>query len=1475
MQDINLRITVDSSGAVSSVNNVGMALEKFTSRAQRADGKLREFEKGLGSFRRAILGVQSAILGFGLMDLVRDLVRVNAEFERVRFSLLAGHDSMAAANADFAWLRKEAIKLGMPLNKVGLEFAKLAAASKQTALQGQPVRDIFSSVGKASIAMGLDVSTTQRVFMALTQMLSKGRVQAEEARQQFGEHLPGGFKALAVAAGFDAVTSLGKFQDALKKGQVDAVAMLTKLPKVLDEMFGPAFEAALVSSPMVAINQFKALMANVAYTVGQSGGFMQEFVGMIRDMSDAVTTESGQREIERLANSLGFLMGVVRQAAKFIVTHIHEVTAAFTGLTAASIIVGLRGLVGWMGKLAGASSLSAALTNPWILLAVAVGAAVTALLMFSDNMLNIEGTNARVVDWLVSGLQIIGGELNKIGQRIMAMLAGPIATLMPFLNAVGVAFFNTFTALAQSLKATFDQVKASLEPTIKWIEGALGGIDFATFAKKTLVVIANVLLGLVNMIGPTVQLIVDLLRIGMEAIAPIITPIANFIVTLFDIMVDAMRRMMGLTPDTSAWDVLKGAISATWDVVSVVVGAVVGLVAFIANIAGPIIDVISNVVRGLYDAVAGVITAVVGLFTDANKDMSNTSGKTTKKTGIDWIHVADIIVGSILTVIRIMGMMARALLSFGALAIEVGGRVGEVFLALGQAILGVMTWDMDKIKDAGKEMAQAFTRPLRTDGAAAIDALASDARAISSGADFHTVSDAVGTGSQAAAATEAFDARVAPGFSQIGAMSFVTGQPALNVAAEKAGRGAGNAYLNGLMAEWQFSASSRTIDAAAKRAALKAAQDDLAAKQGAAWAAENAGVDRSVRPEQTTSGAARSHHAKTPAQKAQDQINDLLASQATDNALSIQIALHPYLDDNAIKAVESAQDALRKAGYEFSYAEAQAQGGMPKLLADTAYSASLANQQLQEYKKMQEEIGKNMQAIDAMQEQVNLSRDLTISSNELSDTLAAQQQLRSSGSRMTVQEATSLDALGKAIHPVEYALVQSTKAQAGWNREAKAAAEIAKDLRGFQQTRDDMLALASAQATGETAMIKATATIAAQHAVMDKFGDDVFDSSRLLDANTQALYDNAYAMSILGGNANSAAAAIKNINDAYLQMTDPAAAAQQKALDSAAGQRSILDGYLAQAGQKRDAAVSDALGGDPSQIDATIQRAIADYNQAKAIYNQAVGQLNALTTEEIRANSNDFSDAAHTAWTKFAKDAQAIGGQIQATFTKAFDGMTDALTQFVMTGKMDFASLALSVIQDITRMIIKWLIWMAIKTAANFMGIPFADGGVMTDSGSAPLKTYSTGGIANSPQMAVFGEGSKPEAYVPLPDGRTIPVTMTMPQPTGGSMGNPAAVGYAIADALMSSYKPSTPSTGYTQPTGGGSSGKIEINAPITVKMEGGGQSGQGGGMDQKTLDMMSKKISGELRSVVVSVVQDEMRPGGTFNKMGSNRSRF
>jgi lambda family phage tail tape measure protein len=148
-----------------------------------------------------------------------------------------------------------------------------------------------------------------------------------------------------------------------------------------------------------------------------------------------------------------------------------------------------------------------------------------------------------------------------------------------------------------------------------------------------------------------------------------------------------------------------------------------------------------------------------------------------------------------------------------------------------------------------------------------------------------------------------------------------------------------------------------------------------------------------------------------------------------------------------------------------------------------------------------------------------------------------------------------------------------------------------------------------------------------------------------------------------------------------------------------------------------------------------------------------------------------------------AEEAEQIGKQMESATVRAFNGMTDALVGFVMTGKLDFRSLANSIISDLIRIQIQRAITLPLaKAMSSFFG--FADGGVMTSMGPMALKTYASGGIANSPQLALFGEGSRPEAFVPLPDGRSIPVTMSGGSGSGlGAAGDVFNISVSVTDA--------------------------------------------------------------------------------------------
>ncbi|MFQ8888365.1 MAG: tape measure protein, partial [Bilophila wadsworthia] len=129
-------------------------------------------------------------------------------------------------------------------SKLGLEFQSTAEAAKGFRRKGSALQKdlngIFEGVSQAGAALSLSTEQMDGVFLALGQMISKGKVQAEELRGQLGERLPGAFNLAARAMG----VTTAQLDDMLKKGQVTAEDMLPKLAAVLKDEFGPAAEQA-------------------------------------------------------------------------------------------------------------------------------------------------------------------------------------------------------------------------------------------------------------------------------------------------------------------------------------------------------------------------------------------------------------------------------------------------------------------------------------------------------------------------------------------------------------------------------------------------------------------------------------------------------------------------------------------------------------------------------------------------------------------------------------------------------------------------------------------------------------------------------------------------------------------------------------------------------------------------------------------------------------------------------------------------------------------------------------------------------------------------------------------------------------------------------------------------------------------------------------------------------------------------------
>lgn len=248
--------------------------------------------------------------------------------------------------------------------------------------------------------------------------------------------------------------------------------------------------------------------------------------------------------------------------------------------------------------------------------------------------------------------------------------------------------------------------------------------------------------------------------------------------------------------------------------------------------------------------------------------------------------------------------------------------------------------------------------------------------------------------------------------------------------------------------------------------------------------------------------------------------------------------------------------------------------------------------------------------------------------------------------------------------------------------------------------------------------------------------------------------------------------------------------------------------------------ISEGLMTNSEAIKAEYERrsAWADDFYAKNKANILAGSADEAAYNEYRkqlqAKYQRDTESGLDAWIRQNKDATEA---YKSLWGSAMDRFNDTLVTGLMKGKFELGSFVEYVLEEILRIqMAKQLAaaadaiigggggsgWMGMVTGAigSYFGGPtggaaagaasgaasgaggsfgqlggsyqssvFADG-VMTEYGQLALKKYSNGGVARTPQVAIYGEGTGAEAYVPLPDGRTIPVTMSGGQPSGGGM---------------------------------------------------------------------------------------------------------
>lgn len=209
-----LRISANAKGAPEAVRGLKGEIDGLSS-------SVRDFAR-------------QAAVAFGGAFTARAFLDANASIQSLNLSFKQITESEESAGREMAFVRAEADRLGLVVQGAADSYLGLTAAAKGTNLEGQATRDIYSAVAESMARLGKSDADTQGALVAISQIMSKGTVAAEELRGQLGERLPGAFQIAARAMGVS-TAELGKM---LEQGKIVADDFLPRFAAELNKTFG-------------------------------------------------------------------------------------------------------------------------------------------------------------------------------------------------------------------------------------------------------------------------------------------------------------------------------------------------------------------------------------------------------------------------------------------------------------------------------------------------------------------------------------------------------------------------------------------------------------------------------------------------------------------------------------------------------------------------------------------------------------------------------------------------------------------------------------------------------------------------------------------------------------------------------------------------------------------------------------------------------------------------------------------------------------------------------------------------------------------------------------------------------------------------------------------------------------------------------------------------------------------------------------
>jgi len=251
-------------------------------------------EGAIGSLTGAAFGgLSGAVVGGAigaqvsqLRKLATSTAEYKAEVSKLRIALqnVVGLDYQFSLEA----IEKASTDFNFSIKDTTRTFTRLAAAGTANGNTVKELEVLYRGLAAATKATGGSTEDLNGVLLAATQVLSKGKVSAEELRGQIGERLPGAFSLFAQATG----RTTQQLDEALKAGAVSAEEFVTDFANFINNKYKNA-AAEIANSPAEAGARLELTLKNLQLAIGPilaeiGAGFQQFAIDAIDDLNPLI-----------------------------------------------------------------------------------------------------------------------------------------------------------------------------------------------------------------------------------------------------------------------------------------------------------------------------------------------------------------------------------------------------------------------------------------------------------------------------------------------------------------------------------------------------------------------------------------------------------------------------------------------------------------------------------------------------------------------------------------------------------------------------------------------------------------------------------------------------------------------------------------------------------------------------------------------------------------------------------------------------------------------------------------------------------------------------------------------------------------------------------------------------------------------------------------------------------------------------------